>query len=1047
MYLADLHIHSRFSRATSRDCDAPHLDFWARRKGIELVGTGDFTHPAWRQELQEQLVPMGDGLYALKPEYILSAEPVPHTTVPRFVITGEISCIYKRHGKTRKVHNLILLPSLEAAEVLSRKLEAIGNIHSDGRPILGLDSRDLLEITLDSCPEAIFVPAHIWTPHFSMFGAFSGFDTVEECFGDLAPMVHAVETGLSSDPPMNWRVSALDRFQLISNSDAHSPSKLGREANLLSAPLSYEGMARAIQTGEGLTGTIEFFPEEGKYHLDGHRNCDVRLTPGEAQALDGRCPVCGRKLTIGVEHRVEELADRPTGSVRPNANPFESLVPLPQIIAASIGAGEASKKVQYAYEELLHNLGPEFYILRQAPIEAIERQAGLCIAEGVRRVRAGQVERLGGYDGEYGTITLFSDEEREELSGQTSFHLPSARKAKTQRPSFQKEKVAAPAPAEKPLPALNLCQQEAVQALEPEVAVVAGPGTGKTKTLVAHILHLIQKEGVDPSEITAVTFTRLAAREMAQRLEEALGSRRAMRGLQLGTFHSLCLPMLSSPAVATPEQALELAREVLAAHSSRRSARNFLDAVSRVKSGVSNVDLDSALFEDYKSALAEAHLLDLDDVLVQSLEQPLSAEQSRHFRFLLVDEFQDVNSVQFELIQKWHAAGKHLFVIGDEDQAIYGFRGAGGHYFERLEKSYPQLRTIRFEDNYRSTASILESAVQLIGHNPGPARHLQAHRPDGPHVRFVQAPSAYSEGIFIAKEIARLTGGADMLATQGQTEGVQRAFSDIAVLCRTHRQLELVEGCLAHDGIPCLVTGRGDFLTDESVRGAIGFFRHLTDMHDALSLRHYLTSSLGCPPDLVAHAAETCLSVSSREQLRDRLGTDGWYGQWFAQADAFLPRMQRTLPHRLLEDFWQGQELNAARQKLLDTAIFHKTMLSLLDTLLLGSEGDVIRASRKEYESGAVRLLTLHGSKGLEFPVVFVAGLSAGSIPPRSEKSDVEEERRLLYVGMTRAREELVLSGSGTPSSFLAELSTPALQREHVPEFTHAQDAQQLSFF
>ena len=249
MYIADLHIHSRFSRATSKDGDLPHLDWWARRKGIRMVGTGDFTHPAWRAELREQLVPAGEGVYTLRQD--LRLPDVAPGEAPRFVITGEISCIYKRHGRTRKVHNLILLPSLEAADELSARLEAIGNIHSDGRPILGLDSRDLLELTLDTCPDAEFIPAHIWTPHFALFGAFSGFDTMEECFGDLTGHIHAVETGLSSDPPMNWRVSALDGLTLVSHSDAHSPSKLGREADLLDTGLTYPELVRAIRTGEG----------------------------------------------------------------------------------------------------------------------------------------------------------------------------------------------------------------------------------------------------------------------------------------------------------------------------------------------------------------------------------------------------------------------------------------------------------------------------------------------------------------------------------------------------------------------------------------------------------------------------------------------------------------------------------------------------------------------------------------------------------------------------------------------------------------------------
>ena len=270
MYIADLHIHSRYSRATSKECTPEYLDLWARRKGIQIVGTGDFTHPAWREELAEKLEPAEDGLYVLKKEYRIKDSEIPGAMIPRFAVTGEISSIYKKNGKVRKVHSLILLPGLEDAEKISAKLEQIGNIHSDGRPILGLDCHDLLEIILELCPSAVYVPAHIWTPHFSLFGAFSGFDSVEECFEDLTPYIHAVETGLSSDPPMNWRVSALDRFQLISNSDAHSPAKLGREANLFDIPMSYSALADAIQTGAGLDGTIEI---------------DIRIAYGWAQEM------------------------------------------------------------------------------------------------------------------------------------------------------------------------------------------------------------------------------------------------------------------------------------------------------------------------------------------------------------------------------------------------------------------------------------------------------------------------------------------------------------------------------------------------------------------------------------------------------------------------------------------------------------------------------------------------------------------------------------------------------------------------------------------
>ena len=475
MYLADLHIHSKYSRATSRDLEPERLSDWARRKGIGLVGTGDFTHPAWRAELKETLTEAEEGLYRLRDG---------PADAPRFVVTGEISTIYKKDGKVRKVHSLILLPHLEAAENLSRRLEAIGNIRSDGRPILGLDCRDLLELTLETCPDAVFLPAHIWTPHFSLFGAFSGFDTIEACFGDLSGHIHALETGLSSDPPMNWRLSALDGYTLVSNSDAHSPAKLGREANLLETGRSYPELAHAIQTGEGFYGTIEFFPEEGKYHFDGHRPCAQCLSPAQAQAAGGRCPVCGKRLTTGVLHRVEQLSDRPEGFRPAAARAFESLAPLPEVIAASEGGSASGKRTAAKYEDMLERLGPEFTILRETPIEDIRHAAGPCVAEGIRRLRAGEVERQPGYDGVYGMIGLLTPAERETFRGQVSlFGSPAPRRGPAAPDG------GAPAPKkrtnERELPqteeALDPDQRAAVEAQAPTVAVVAGPGRARPR--------------------------------------------------------------------------------------------------------------------------------------------------------------------------------------------------------------------------------------------------------------------------------------------------------------------------------------------------------------------------------------------------------------------------------------------------------------------------------------------------------------------------------------------------------------------------------------
>ncbi|HJB56079.1 MAG TPA: UvrD-helicase domain-containing protein [Candidatus Flavonifractor intestinipullorum] len=1049
MYIADLHIHSRFSRATSREGDLPHLDLWARRKGIRVVGTGDFTHPAWRGELREQLLPAGEGLYALREE--LRLPDAPGGEPPLFVVTGEISCIYKRHGRTRKVHNLILLPSLEAAEELSARLETIGNIRSDGRPILGMDSRDLLELTLDTCPDAEFIPAHIWTPHFALFGAFSGFDTMEECFGDMAGHIHAVETGLSSDPPMNWRLSALDGLTLVSHSDAHSPAKLGREADLLDTGLSYPQLVRAIRTGEGFLGTIEFFPEEGKYHLDGHRNCGVCLTPAETADLNGLCPVCGKKLTIGVEHRVEALADRPAGTRPACAKPFESLAPLPEVIAASTGASPTAKRTMELYEQLLAELGPEFPILREVPVEDIGRIAGPCVAEGVRRLRMGQVERRPGFDGEYGVISLLTPGEIQRLQGQLSLFGAEPAKKKAAKREL-KASVNAPA-AETSVPetrTLNPQQRAAVTAEEPLVAVIAGPGTGKTGTLVERIAWLVEERGVKPREITAVTFTNQAAAEMRERLEHRLGGRRAVAGMTIGTFHAICLQLLGDVRLISPGEALTAAEEVLRDAGSKMKGRAFLQAVSRMKNGADAAEagLDEALLRAYSARLAAMGALDFDDLLTAALS--LDTTGQRRFQHLLVDEFQDINDMQYDLVRAWSRGGKSLFVIGDPDQSIYGFRGASGRCFQRLTEELPQARVIRLEENYRSAPAILEAALSVIAHNGGAPRRLTPTRPAGPAVRLVEAGDDFAEAVFVAKEIGRMTGGVDMLEAQRLGhEGENRSFSEIAVLCRTHRQLELVEKCLRHDDIPCLISGREDFLDDSDVRGVLAFFRSLQHPEDTLALETALRLLWDCPADLIQRAKAACSGQTAWDlpALGEVVRGYGHLELWLRRAEEWFPLVGEKKPFQLLEQWEASCGASPALDKLRHMAVCYPDLDALWNALVLGEEADLRRSAGKTWASGAVRLMTLHGAKGLEFPVVFLTGVSAGMLPLESQgrSTDMEEERRLFYVGLTRAKEELILTTAQAPSPFLSELPDTVVPSPAAP--LRERPAEQLCLF
>jgi uncharacterized protein (TIGR00375 family) len=417
-FIADLHVHSRYSRATSRDMCPEGLWKWAQLKGISVIGTGDFTHPGWLKELNEKIESAEPGLFALRQEFRSNDVPASCKADVRYILSAEISCIYSKNGRTRKVHCVILAPDFAAAARLNLALARIGNLHSDGRPILGLDAKELLRITLDASPDALFIPAHAWTPHFSVFGAASGFDSLEECFEDLTPYIYAIETGLSSDPLMNWRLSALDRITLVSNSDAHSAAKLGREANILDTELSYPAITEAVRTRKGFSGTIEFFPEEGKYHHDGHRDCGVSLSPKETIHYGYLCPVCGRKMTVGVMHRVEKLADREHGFRPAGAPPFTSIIPLPEIIAEGLRCGVNTKKVEALYRPLLEQLGSEFRILMDAPLDDIERAGTPLIREAIARMRAGNVHIAPGYDGEFGKVRIFEEVERKEIKGQ-----------------------------------------------------------------------------------------------------------------------------------------------------------------------------------------------------------------------------------------------------------------------------------------------------------------------------------------------------------------------------------------------------------------------------------------------------------------------------------------------------------------------------------------------------------------------------------------------------------------------------------------------------
>lgn len=411
-FIADFHLHSKYSRATSKEMDLENLDKWAKIKGITVLGTGDFTHPEWLRNLKEKLEPAEPGLYKLK---VSSGK-----NETRFVLTAEISCIYSKGGRVRKIHIILFTPSFVICEKINAHLGWIGNLKADGRPILGLDAKELAKITLETSQECLVVPSHAWTPWFSIFGSRSGFDSIEECFEDYSKHIYALETGLSSDPAMNWRLSALDKITLISNSDAHSAQKIGREANVFDTEISYPAIINAIKSKDPqkFLYTIEFFPEEGKYHYDGHRLCEISLSPEESKKYNNICPRCGKMLTIGVLNRVEELADRPNNFKPEGAIPFKSLIPLEEIIASSLGVTTGTKQVLEEYKKLIKNFGNEFSVLLEAPKEELDATTLPEIPEGIIKVREGKVFIEPGYDGVYGKIRIFSPSEKKSLSRQ-----------------------------------------------------------------------------------------------------------------------------------------------------------------------------------------------------------------------------------------------------------------------------------------------------------------------------------------------------------------------------------------------------------------------------------------------------------------------------------------------------------------------------------------------------------------------------------------------------------------------------------------------------
>jgi len=1014
LFYADLHIHSRYSRATSKALSLRKLAAWGGLKGLDVLTTGDFTHPDWLQEIEDSLEQEANGLFTLREPSGLDRE-IPWlqgSSLPcrtRFMLGTEISSIYKRDGVVRKVHNLVFMPTLDAAKSFNTRLAQVGNLSSDGRPILGLDSRDLLEMVLETDFRAALVPAHIWTPWFSLFGSKSGFDTIEDCFGSLSKEIFALETGLSSDPEMNWLWSALDRFQLISNSDAHSGEKLAREANIFSGEPGYDTVFKALKNegvGHDFLGTVEFFPEEGKYHLDGHRKCGVVLDPRETLKLGNICPVCGKPLTVGVLNRVMALADRDQPE-QPRKSPgYTSLIPLPEILSEILGVGPRTKTVFGLYARLVQAFGSELAVLQHVPLEGL-RPYSEALAEGIRRMRHKEVYREPGFDGQFGKISVFTPQERKELHHGRSLIAKDMEASEASRPqpvsSVQPPSQSAgeAAPEE---PAFNPAQEEALSAGPSPVLVVAGPGTGKTRTLIGRVVHLL-KNGTNPRHILILTFTRAAAREIQERLVSVFGQAQALP--RADTLHALAfenwLTVHRDPPVLLGDEDGQRIFAQANPEMTRQQQNNDWRALNLAREQRAIPEELSQAAQNYFQYKDQWNLVDYTDLLDCWLEQIQDESYSHPYTHVLVDEVQDLSPLQLKLITALVPEdGQGAFAIGDPNQSIYGFRGAVTHIQDELQKHWPEVQCVALDQNYRSRQDLLDFIHPLMPDS----RLLRAHPAGKGGIVSYQSRTGEQEAQWAAERIRDLIGGtAHRDADLGR--GGELAPGDIAILVRFKGLIPPFERALTRLGIPCTVPEAAPFWQEPRIELILNTVSRFLGIAPDPGLE-----ILDCPDRILAEGPERIAAYFQNVRPFDSI-------------------------------FWKSQPF----QELKKAYARHEGWSNLVSWTRLESE-----LSRVREKADKVRILTLHAAKGLEFEAVFMPALEEGILPfagrsflsgrPQEdeERPHMEEEQRLMYVGLTRARQRLFLSSAASrrmygrsyqlkPSSFLQFLPLDRTRR------------------
>ncbi|HZX09387.1 MAG TPA: UvrD-helicase domain-containing protein [Acidobacteriota bacterium] len=1035
-FIGDFHIHSHFSRATSKQLIPEFIHYWAAIKGISVVGTGDFTHPGWLKELKEKLEPSEEGLFKLKKEYTkeLSIPRAPDICSEiRFILSTEISSIYKKNNKVRKVHNVILAPDFSAVEKIQKRLLKIGgNITSDGRPILGLDSRDLLEMVLEASDKAYFIPAHVWTPWFSVLGSKSGFDSIEECFEDLTPSISAVETGLSTDAPMHWMCSFLDKYTLISNSDAHSPEKLGRNANIFNTELTYPDVIQAMKTGdpEKFLGTIDLFPQEGKYHYDGHRKCGVRWDPVQTLQNNGICPECGKKVTVGVTNRVAELSDRKNLDERPNKLPFYSIIPLKEILSEIKGVGPSSKTVDSEYFSLIRKFGPELSILLDLPAKALKKGGFETLSEAIKRMRNRQVIIQEGFDGEYGRIKVFHEQESLHSESQEAlfdkktpassvipkrkiinFDLEKYRRLQKKRPPapsqlafrVQENKLNKPERVAV-FEQLNREQKKAVFHKKGPAMVIAGPGTGKTHTLCCRTAYIIQEMGIPCEKIIAVTFTNKAAQEIRERLKKMLPHKSKLSRLNVATFHAFGYEILKKHckhfgrserySILSEEERLSFIQDTFGFN--RQKAREAAKIIKEAKQNLQSLKKENkkspqSIFTPYEEKIKKSDLFDIDDCLYRPLmlfsQIPSLLNQYKNkFSHMLVDEFQDINFAQYQMIITLMPEKEaDIYIIGDPDQAIYGFRGADVRFMKDFLKDYPNASVYKLKQSYRCSDFILRASGGMIRDQETEPSLLKGLN-SGVKINIASNTTHKSEAEFVARQIEEIIGGVrffsmDSDISKGDEKEDIKSFSDFAVLCRTKEQMKSIEKALNDHTIPSQKIGETPFFKEEPIKSVIDVFR-LSLNQENFFLKQNLIKKKIIKPETISALPELTKNKPVAESI-----------------------------HLIITRFFQKQkeQWGDSFKKLLDIAKdFKSNSDEYVKYTSLCSGSDTYDSSLER-----VTLMTLHAAKGLEFPCVFITGCEEGLLPYSlfvDRQSDLKEERRLLYVGMTRAIKYLYLT-------------------------------------